>query len=121
MIRRGSHGGCWFRNLQNFLRDSVEDIARYRARGYAMAGTTPGILTVSYQPYFDCIQSSPNDLNRDGKYEDVNGNGRADFADIVTLFRNLDCIAADDDWQCVDFNINGRIDFTDVTWLFNNL
>ncbi len=85
------------------------------------AVTTPGMLTVSHHPYFDCIQSSPNDLNGDGKYEDVNGNGRADFADIVTLFNNLDCIAADDDWQCLDFNKNGRIDFADVTWLFNNL
>ena len=85
------------------------------------AATTPGMLTVAHRPYFDCIQSAPTDPNGDGKYEDVNGNGRADFADIVTLFNNLDCIAADDDWQCLDCNGNGRIDFADVTWLFNSL
>ena len=83
--------------------------------------TIPGVLTVSYQPYFDCIHSRPKDLDRDGKYEDVNGNGRADFSDIVILFNNLDCVAVDDDWRCLDFNNNGRIDFADVTWLFNNL
>jgi hypothetical protein len=29
------------------------------------------------------------DLNGDGKYEDVKGNGRKDFTDIVWLFKNL--------------------------------
>ncbi|MEN6518632.1 MAG: NosD domain-containing protein [Methanospirillum sp.] len=81
----------------------------------------PGTLTVASQPYFSCIPSYPTDPNGDGKYEDVNGNGRADFADIVMVFTNLTCITGDDDWQCLDFNSNSRIDFADIVWLFNNV
>ena len=38
-------GGCTFRTIQNFLRDSVEELERYRARGYVMAGNRIAIVT----------------------------------------------------------------------------
>jgi|GEM_PF-1893147 len=80
-----------------------------------------GSVTVAPQPYLPFIPSYPTDRNGDGLYEDVNGNGRADFADVVLLFNHLAGIAGDDDWQYFDFNKNNRMDFADVVWLFNNL
>ncbi len=72
-------------------------------------------------PYLPCISAYPTDQNGDGLYEDVNGNGRKDFNDVVTLFTYLDAIAADDDWPFLNFNGNNRMDFADIVWLFNHL
>jgi PKD repeat protein len=63
----------------------------------------------------------PNDADDDGKYEDINGNGRKDFADVVLYFNQMTWIAANEPVPAFDYNGNGRIDFADVVWLFNNL
>jgi parallel beta-helix repeat protein len=63
----------------------------------------------------------PRDLNGDGRYEDVNGNARADFADIVLYFNQMSWIAENEPVAFFDCNGNGRIDFADVVWLFNNV
>jgi TolB protein len=63
----------------------------------------------------------PTDTDGDGVYDDVNGNGRADFADVVLYFDALDWIADSEPIGAFDCNGNDRIDFADVTWLFNNL
>jgi PKD repeat protein len=66
--------------------------------------------------------SSPaRDLNADGKYEDVNGNGRKDFADVTLYFAQMTWIGAHEPLAAFDYNGNGRIDFADVTWLFTHL
>ena len=66
-------------------------------------------------------QGPPRDLNNDGYYEDVNGNSRADFADIVLFFNEMAWIAANEPVSAFDYNGNKRIDFADVVWLFNHL
>ena len=63
----------------------------------------------------------PADTNADGLYDDVNGNGRPDFADVVLYFNQLGWIAGNEPVAAFDYNGNGRIDFADVVWLFNNL
>jgi lysophospholipase L1-like esterase len=63
---------------------------------------------------------SAEDPNDDGLCEDVNGNGRKDFADVVLFFNRLDWCAGHAPWA-FDFNGNGRIDFADVTRLFDLL
>ncbi len=63
----------------------------------------------------------PTDTNADGKYDDINGNGRKDFADVVLYFNQMIWIAANEPVAAFDYNGNGRIDFADVVWLFNNL
>jgi PKD repeat protein len=65
--------------------------------------------------------SVPRDLNTDGKYEDVNGNGRRDFADVTLYFNQMTWIATNEPLSSFDYNGNGRIDFADVTWLFDHL
>ncbi len=62
--------------------------------------------------------ADPRDLDGDGRYEDVNGNGRKDFADVVLYFNQMAWIAANEPVAAFDYNANGRCDFADVTTLF---
>ncbi len=65
--------------------------------------------------------SPPTDTDGDGLCDDVNGNGRRDFADVVLFFNSMTWIAANEPTGALDFNANGRIDFADVVVLFNGL
>jgi outer membrane protein assembly factor BamB len=65
--------------------------------------------------------SAPKDLDGNGKYEDVNGNGRKDFADVTLYFNRMTWIGENEPVAAFDYNGNGRIDFADVTSLFNGL
>ena len=63
----------------------------------------------------------PTDPNHDGLYEDLNGNGRTDYADVILFFRQMDWIGTNEPAGLVDFNGNGRIDFADVIRLFHEV
>jgi len=56
------------------------------------------------------------DLDGDGLFEDVNGNGRLDFDDAVQLALHIDQVT-DGDVSYFDFNGNGRLDFDDAVRL----
>jgi len=60
----------------------------------------------------------PRDINSDGLYEDINGNGRLDFDDVVKFFNYLEDPSIQKCWKLYDFNGNGRLDFDDVVKLF---
>ncbi|WP_299269214.1 choice-of-anchor I family protein [Halorientalis sp.] len=62
---------------------------------------------------------APTDPDGDGLYEDVNGNGRMDYADIELLFENLDSDAVQLNKEAYDFNDNGQIDYDDVVELYD--
>jgi PKD repeat protein len=64
---------------------------------------------------------APTDTDGDGLYDDANGNGRADFADVVLYFDSMDWIGSNEPVSFFDYNKNGRIDFADVVWLFGTL
>jgi 2',3'-cyclic-nucleotide 2'-phosphodiesterase (5'-nucleotidase family) len=64
---------------------------------------------------------SPTDSDGDGLYEDVNGNGRADYDDVVVLFENLNREAITANAAAYDFNGNGRLDYDDVVELYATL
>ncbi|MEN6342628.1 MAG: dockerin type I domain-containing protein [Methanospirillum sp.] len=87
------------------------------------APTPPPTVTTTQSPFKIVPGASglPRDLNNDGKYEDINGNGRKDFADVVLYFNQMSWIPANEPIAAFDFNGNGRIDFADVVWLFNHL
>ncbi|WP_049908520.1 alkaline phosphatase PhoX [Halorubrum distributum] len=61
---------------------------------------------------------SPTDPDGDGYYEDVNGNGRVDYADVELLFRNLESDSVTSNARAFDFNQNDRLDFDDVVSLY---
>ena len=58
----------------------------------------------------------PSDVNGDGLFEDINGNGRLDFNDVVLFFRYFNVFRGYP--QYFDFNKNGRVDFNDVVTLY---
>ncbi|AKB36565.1 cell surface protein [Methanosarcina siciliae C2J] len=61
---------------------------------------------------------APKDLDGDGLYEDLTGNGEFSFVDIVAYFHNMDWIEENMPVEYFDFNGNGRIDFDDVVDMF---
>jgi secreted PhoX family phosphatase len=65
--------------------------------------------------------NSPTDPDGDGYYEDVNGNGRVDYADVELLFRNLESDSVTSNAQAFDFNQNDRLDFDDVVSLYTEV
>jgi len=64
---------------------------------------------------------TPLDADGDGLYDDTNGNGRTDFADVVLFFNQMTWIAVNEPVPAFDCNGNGHIDFADVVWLFIHL
>uniref|UniRef100_A0A7C3UD06 EF-hand domain-containing protein n=1 Tax=Geoglobus ahangari TaxID=113653 RepID=A0A7C3UD06_9EURY len=74
----------------------------------------PGLITVISGP-----PTGSKDVDGDGLYEDVNGNERLDFGDVVELFKNFEA------WQdygiYYDFDGDGRLTFGDVVALFKML
>lgn len=65
--------------------------------------------------------SFPTDPDSDGIYEDLNGNGRLDFADVVLYFNQMEWIALYEPVCAFDLNGNGRIDFADIVKLFGEI
>lgn len=70
-------------------------------------------------PQHTGLPAPSTDLNGDNKCEDVNGNGRLDFADIVYFFQNLIALISDGHTKDLDFNDNGILDMADIVELFN--
>ena len=76
-----------------------------------------GPVILPQQPPLAPNLNAPTDLDGDGVFEDINGNGRLDFNDVVALFENLP--NAEVPFQ--DINGNGRIDFDDIVELFKQI
>jgi PKD repeat protein len=67
--------------------------------------------------------SEPTDPDGDGLYEDINGNGRLDYDDVVIYYDNMQWIRDQPDVgiEPYDYNGNGRIDYDDVVVLYQEL
>ncbi len=70
-------------------------------------------------PTLPDMTSPSRDLDGDGRCEDLNGNGRLDFGDIVGLFQQMDSEVVQANQAKFDFNLNGRVDLDDVLDLFS--
>ena len=79
--------------------------------------TENGTVSVTEQPPLAEGLNPPTDPDNDGVFEDLNGNGRLDFNDVVVLFENL----PDAETPLQDVNDNGRIDFDDIVELFKEI
>ena len=67
--------------------------------------------------------NDPTDPDSDFLYEDINGNGRLDYDDIVLYYENMQWIRDQHDVGIdpYDYNGNGRIDYDDVVVLYQEL
>jgi hypothetical protein len=81
----------------------------------------PGYVQVTGRPLlkFPDANHYPADLDGDGKYEDLNGNGGLDFSDLLQYFNNMDWIQNNQPEGIFDYNGNGHIDFNDLMMLFD--
>ena len=84
-------------------------------------GTVSGTINVTSVIPLPDHDNPPTDPDSDGFYEDLNGNGRIDFDDVVQYFRYMEWIAENEPVSCFDFNSNGRIDFDDIAELFGEV
>ena len=60
----------------------------------------------------------PTDPDNDGLYEDLNGNGECDFADVILFFNQMEWIIENEPVGAFDYNGNGQVDFCDLIMLF---
>lgn len=86
----------------------------------AYSATPPTASDFSGEIYAGYVRSYPGyniptDPDADGLYEDVNGNGRLDFQDIMIFFQyNAWAKANQPKVECWDWSGNGAIEFSDV-------
>ncbi|MCQ8893842.1 MAG: PKD domain-containing protein [Methanolinea sp.] len=65
--------------------------------------------------------SLPGDPDGDGYFEDINGNGRVDYDDVVVFFLSLEWLEENLVPNPFDYNGNGRVDFDDIFSLFQEV
>ncbi|WP_226021758.1 cellulase family glycosylhydrolase [Halomicrobium salinisoli] len=77
--------------------------------------------TISGPPSVGDADARPTDPDDDGRYEDLNGNGEVDYADVVLYFENMDQSAMTSATAAYDYNGNGELDFADLVDLFGQV
>ncbi|MBP1928166.1 PKD repeat protein [Methanolinea mesophila] len=83
--------------------------------------TVPDYIAVTrYVKPFPGYANPPLDPDTDYFFEDINGNGRLDYDDVVVFYQNMQWIRDQADVGILpyDFNGNGRIDYDDVVLLY---
>ena len=62
-------------------------------------------------------EGSPRDLNGDGLFEDVNGDGRVTIEDVRLFSFNVSNPVFQENWRLFDFDSDGDVDFEDAVFL----
>lgn len=86
-----------------------------------VSGSSSTLAVTGIPVQIDGAAGFPTDPNKDGLYEDVNGDGVIDHNDVTCFFNNFDWIAQNEPVSAFDFNKDKRIDFDDVVILNQNL
>ena len=63
--------------------------------------------------------SLPKDLNGDGLYEDIDGNGELEKIDALVFSFNYDSPAVQENGRAFDFNLDGTVNMNDADKLMN--
>ena len=63
----------------------------------------------------------PTDPDGDGFYEDLNGNGSVDYADLVLYINTINWIQENEPLSCFDYDTSGNIDQGDLMFLFEKI
>lgn len=82
-----------------------------------------GSFTISDQDNLPPVVggSPPKDVDNDGTFEDINGDGRMNVIDVQAFFSNLDNDAIQNQLDAFDYNGDSSVDVIDVQALFNQL
>ena len=76
-------------------------------------------ITVKVIPPFPGCTNSPKDLDHDGLYEDVNGDGMLNFDDVVAYYDNIEVVKENALIAFFDFNNDSLIDVYDIVKLYD--
>ncbi len=87
----------------------------------AVGTATTQVEVLAVYPTLPGMSAPAQELDGDGTAEDLNGNSRLDFADIVALFDHMDSPEVQGDIAAFDFNGNGLLDMADLLTLFDLL
>ncbi len=102
--------------------DLQVSVDRFQAEnGDDLEVATRNGLVVVGPPQVPGGAAPPTDPDGDRRYEDVNGNGRMDYDDVVTLFESFESDAVGMNVAAYDFNDNGKLDFDDVVELYEEV
>lgn len=63
----------------------------------------------------------PADITGDGRYEDLNGNGKLDAQDVTLFFQHFSWLQEQGYNDAFDFNENGALDLGDIQALFEKV
>jgi hypothetical protein len=99
--------------------------AQIESSGRILDPTDPEGLNLGYRADMQIpigfnykIVSTMRDPDNDGKFEDLNGNGRLDLNDLVLLFSNFRWISESNISERIDYNNNNKADYADIVTLF---
>ena len=107
--------------LATAFHDDVEDEVPFEAELTALVGVE-GTSHEDDDPSEPVSgEDLPADLDGDGRYRDVTGDGRVGSNDVVTFFENLEEPVIQDNVEYFDFTDDGRVGFDDVIALFEHL
>ncbi|AKB56538.1 PKD domain-containing protein [Methanosarcina barkeri] len=84
---------------------------------YGMNSTSVIINVFENMP-FPGYTNPPKDIDHDGFYEDINGDGNVDFDDVVAYYTNMYWMKTNVPVALFDYNNNNIIDFDDVVILY---
>jgi PKD repeat protein len=94
--------------------------------GIGRNGTMP--LQVDYTAdirspvqFDETIVQVMTDPDKDGRYEDLNGNKKQDMQDLVLLFKNFEWLSKSSISARFDYNNNGKVDLADLTHAFKDV
>lgn len=100
-----------------------EVVGDERGYEYLINSVVDGELTVddgsSALPSFG--EGEPADLDSDGLYEDLNGDGEATVTDVQLLYTERNSDALNSNPEAVDFNQDGSFDVVDIQALFDEV
>ncbi len=99
------------------LNEAIADDGTRYGSGYTVLPVTVGEI-ISFPDTIGGMFPLPTDPDRDGLFEDINGNGRVDLSDVVIIFHNIDFIMNHQPWWPFDFDQNRVINLNDVVTLF---
>jgi subtilisin family serine protease len=96
-------------------RPAADSVAANRSGSGVVNATA--LLQTPIEP-IGAATSPPNDLDADGRYEDVNGDGAFNIGDVAALFTLYRSGAIQDQSENFDFNNDGSVNIGDVSQLF---
>ncbi len=111
--------------LKSLLMSNVDKISAWSGKtvtgGRIDAGKTLSTLAGGSVTTLPGQSNAPKDLNGDGVYEDLNGNGRLEFADVSLFFKYMDWIKPNEPVAAFDVSGNAKIDYSDLVKLFQSI